>query len=173
MKLKELIEWLESQPAEVKVAHGFDCPHSYRGYYAELGFEMVENTTIGKMLEAAKSALGATYSGWKGGEYTMCEHTDCYLVPEEGMTGDEISEQTLLYMIGKDALTQVMAQRDGLLAALEAVDNALVDYQFCYGDKDHDIEAAWELVRAAIDSVHDLETAPSAATQQNADGGQQ
>lgn len=77
--LKQVIEHLSTLPADMPVAHGFGHPHSYRGYYEELAFEPVENTTAGAMLSAAKSAVGQTFMGWKGGEFTMREHTDCWL----------------------------------------------------------------------------------------------
>jgi hypothetical protein len=71
MKLKHVIEMLEKFPADRPVALGFGNPHSWRGSYDELAFEPVENTTVGQMLEDAKSAVGATYEGWKGGEFLM------------------------------------------------------------------------------------------------------
>lgn len=71
MKLKHVIEMLEKFPSDRQVANGFGNPHSWRGSYDELAFEPVENATVGRMLEDAKSAVGATYEGWKGGEFLM------------------------------------------------------------------------------------------------------
>ena len=71
MKLEDLIEILQRFPAERKVGFGFGNPHSWRGSYDELAFEPVNDTTVGEMLEAAKSAIGQTYIGWKGGEFKM------------------------------------------------------------------------------------------------------
>lgn len=84
--LGDLIRYLESLPPDQPVEHGFSHPHSYRGYYEDLAFSPVEQTTVGAMLQAAKSALGRTFHGYKGGEYTMGEHTDCWL-SEHGSTG--------------------------------------------------------------------------------------
>lgn len=99
MFLKELIEYLERKDPNIVVSVGFCCPHSYRGYYTELGFVPKKNTTVGDMLECAKGALGSTYVGWKGGEFTMGEYTDVYLA-EYGDTGDEICNVLLDYMTG-------------------------------------------------------------------------
>ncbi len=79
MYLKQLIEWLEKQDPEAVVKDGFGSPHSDRGHYENLGFNPVEETTFGAMLENARSALGATFEGYKGGDYTMHEYTDCFI----------------------------------------------------------------------------------------------
>ena len=65
MHLKELIEWLEKQDPKATVKDGFGSPHSDRGYYEDLGFDPVEETTFGEMLAHAKSAMGATFTGWR------------------------------------------------------------------------------------------------------------
>lgn len=42
------------------------------------------------MLENAKSALGATFYGYKGGEYTMHEYTYCWIAEYGTSKGDKI-----------------------------------------------------------------------------------
>ncbi|MCK5604415.1 hypothetical protein KAR91_21170 [Candidatus Pacearchaeota archaeon] len=79
MTLGELIVALESHDQDRVIPLGFNNPHSYRGYYDELAFEPAENVTVGAMLKDAKSALGKTFTGYKGGDYTMNEHTDVHL----------------------------------------------------------------------------------------------
>lgn len=85
--LKNLIEWLEKQDENAVVPYGFGEPHSYRGDYSQLAFDPVENAKIGDMLAHARSALGETFEGYKGGEFTMNEYTDCYIA-EYGTCGD-------------------------------------------------------------------------------------
>ena len=97
MVLKELIEWLESQPADAVVRFGFSEPHSYRGYYDELAFDPAKDVTIGSMLAYAKSAVNQTFGGWKGGEYTMSEYTDCWISYYGHASGDRIGVTHLLY----------------------------------------------------------------------------
>ena len=105
MFLKELIEYLEKKDPNIVVPVGFCCPHSYRGYYIELAFIPEKDTTVGAMLECAKTALGETYTGWKGGEFTMGECTDVYLA-EHGELGEEIGKVLLDYMTGGTGATK-------------------------------------------------------------------
>lgn len=86
--LGELIEWLEKQDPKREVVCGFGAPMSYRGYYDQVAFAPVDKTTFGEMLQHAKAALGATFIGYKGGEYTMHEYTDCWIA-EYGETGGD------------------------------------------------------------------------------------
>jgi hypothetical protein len=85
-KLGDVISHLESLPADMVVEHGFGDPHSYRGYYEDLSFEPIDNTTVGEMLAHARSAVGKTFTGYKGGDYVMDLDTDCWLA-ECGSTG--------------------------------------------------------------------------------------
>lgn len=84
--LGEVIDHLSALPADQVVDHGFNNPHSYRGYYDQLAFEPCENTTVGAMLACAEAALGGTFQGYKGGDYTMDRDTDCWLA-RYGSTG--------------------------------------------------------------------------------------
>ncbi len=99
MKLGELIKTLEKAPPEKIVPHGFGTPDSYRGYYEQLAFEPRKNVTVGEMLAYAKSALGQTFQGYKGGEYLMTEWTDVWIA-EYGDTGEPIGPTLLQYMVG-------------------------------------------------------------------------
>jgi len=98
MTLGNLIEWLEQQNPELVVKDGFSTPHSDRGSYDELAFSPEPEAKIGDMLKYAKSALGATFTGWKGGEYTMNEHTSVY-IGEYGECGEEITSIHFKYWL--------------------------------------------------------------------------
>lgn len=111
MYLYELIEYLERQPDHSRViANGFARPHSYRGYYDQLAFEPAPSVTIGSMLAAAKSAIGKTFIGWKGGEFVMDKWTPVWIAVR-GDSGHEISPPLLDAMFGKAeaALAAVLA----------------------------------------------------------------
>ena len=99
MMLEDLIAVLEAEDPKKVVPHGFEHPHSYRGYYSELAFEPATDVTVADMLEDAKSALGTTYTGWKGGDYTMTGSTDCYLSEEGRASGETISPLLLWFML--------------------------------------------------------------------------
>ena len=99
MNLGDLIKQLEEYNPDTKVPLGFGAPHSYRGDYYSVAFEPVEVTTIGEMLEHAKSALGATFTGYKGGEYTMDDWAACYIAAY-GCSGETLGPILLAYMAG-------------------------------------------------------------------------
>ncbi len=84
-----LINWLEKQDQDLIVDDGFGDPHSDRGDYSELAFDPLSKAKISKMLAHARSAVGTTFTGWKGGEYTMDENTPVY-IGEYGDCGDAI-----------------------------------------------------------------------------------
>lgn len=95
--LGELIEFLEQLPPDHIVEYGFGSPSSYRGYYEDVAFSPVESTTIGDMLDHAKSALGKTFTGYKGGSYKMTEYTDCWIAEYGTSEGDKIGPTLMKY----------------------------------------------------------------------------
>lgn len=96
MTLGKLIEWLEAQDPELIVKDGFGSPHSDRGDYSELAFSPVNEAKIGDMLTYAKSAVGSTYTGYKGGEFEMSLRTSVY-IGEYGYCGEEITSTHFKY----------------------------------------------------------------------------
>ncbi|MCM2391730.1 hypothetical protein [Streptomyces albipurpureus] len=100
MTLDELIVLLESVDPGKVVRRGFNNPHSYRGYYDELAFEPAWDTTVAEMLEAVRSAKGATYEGWKGGEFTMSGYTECWLSIEGSASGETLGRTLVELMLG-------------------------------------------------------------------------
>lgn len=96
--LGDLIDWLEKQNPNLVVKDGFGSPHSDRGSYEELAFDPVEETTFGAMLDHAQSAVGSTYTGWKGGDFVMDRSTPV-LIGEYGNCGDEICEIHFKYWL--------------------------------------------------------------------------
>ena len=95
--LKDLIEWLEKQNPDAVVPYGFGEPMSYRGYYDDVAFAPVENARLGDMLEHAKSALGATFEGYKGGSFTMYGYTACWIAEYGDSDGDKIGK-TMMHL---------------------------------------------------------------------------
>jgi hypothetical protein len=93
-----LIEWLENQGPMLIVKDGFGRPHCDRGDYRELSFDPKPEALIGDMLMHAKSALEATFTGWKGGEFTMHEYTSV-MIGEDGACGDEIGPVHFKYWL--------------------------------------------------------------------------
>ena len=100
MSLGELIKALEAADPNKTVAIGFHNPMSYRGYYDQLAFEPLRDTTVGAMLKEAREALGQTFTGYKGGEYEMHDYTDVWLA-YHGCCGEEIGPTLLSFMLGE------------------------------------------------------------------------
>lgn len=101
MSLSELIEYLEECDPTTRVPVGFGDPCSYRGDYSSLAFVVEYDTTVAHMLEAARSALGATFEGYKGGDFLMERYTQCYLVFDPSLNGEGIGPVLLSYMVGR------------------------------------------------------------------------
>jgi hypothetical protein len=94
-----LLEQLAEYPAEWKLTCdvaerpvAVSYAHSYRGYYAELAFEPAgwELGTVDDFMEELSEAIGSTYEGWKGGEFTMGLDTHVFLA-YEGTTGRPVT----------------------------------------------------------------------------------
>lgn len=99
MGLGELIEYLDDL-GDTTMPIRLENPHSYRGYYECLAFEVVnEPATARQNAAVARSARGATYYGWKGGEFAMTTWTEVYAA-SEGSTGEPVTRLWL------DAITR-------------------------------------------------------------------
>lgn len=80
LTLGGLLEALGTAPDAMTVEFdtgGSPCrPHSYRGYYSDLALEKTSDTvTVASLRREADGALGNTFEGYKGGDFTMSERT--------------------------------------------------------------------------------------------------
>ncbi len=127
MRLGELIAALEQADPHQVCPWGFKDPDSFRGYYDELAFAPASNVTVGAMLADARSALGATYEGWKGGDYTMTASTECWIAVRGESDGETIGRTLLRYMlaVGRDQLCSALCRdveedRDRMVPVVDA-----------------------------------------------------
>jgi hypothetical protein len=119
MSLGDLIKTLEAEDPALLLPVGFVNPHSYRGDYMDLAFEPAANIPVGDCLASARSALGTTYEGWKGGQFTMNEHSWCWL-SEEGTASCESLGPTLLrLMIAHGKAARFVAARAEFVTAID------------------------------------------------------
>lgn len=86
LTLGALIEKLEgvSPGYSVKFPNGTSPGDatSYRGYYSDLAFEPTDrDVTVGDLLDRAKTALGDTFEGYKGGDFVMDASTPLWTAP--------------------------------------------------------------------------------------------
>ena len=102
MMLGELIARLEREKQDAVLPLGFGAPMSYRGYYEDVAFGPRENVTVASMLAHARSAVGTTFEGYKGGDFMMTERTRCWIA-HYGDTGDMLSDLAIDGMIFREA----------------------------------------------------------------------
>lgn len=86
MTLGKMIAALEKMPSDSEVIN-LTRPHSYRGYYCGLAFELGEGKRqADDMLAECKAAKGKVFEGYKGGDYIMKESTPVWIA-EYGCCG--------------------------------------------------------------------------------------
>ena len=91
MTLGKMIMALEKMPSGSEVIN-LSGPHSYRGYYCDLAFELGEGKRLAAdMLAVCKSAMGKVFEGYKGGDYIMKESTPVWIA-EYGCSGVKLME---------------------------------------------------------------------------------
>jgi hypothetical protein len=73
MTLGKLIERLETLPPETML--DLASPHSYRGYYSDLAFEIGDKIAAADALKMCRAAMGEVFQGYKGGDYQMGRNT--------------------------------------------------------------------------------------------------
>lgn len=79
MTLGELIIKLESMDNGLEL-DSIGEPDSYRGYYSDLAFEkMGGKITVEKLLPIVKDCLNQTFTGYKGGDFTMTKITPIWI----------------------------------------------------------------------------------------------
>lgn len=101
MRLHQVIAALEAADPNHVSPIGIGEPHSWRGRYDCVAFEPVANISVRDMLANAKSALHATFEGYKGGEFFMTEATECYLDSYGCYDGDMLGPVLMSFMTGK------------------------------------------------------------------------
>ena len=113
MLLGDLIRRLEAAPDQSAVVRwGFGNPHSSRGDYSELAFDPAENVTVASMLAHAKASLGATFEGWKGGDFTMHEYSACWIEKRGDWDQNGISDYLVNYWLAAaDAVVTALSGR--------------------------------------------------------------
>ncbi len=102
LSLGEIISEMEKHSPLQPMRIGFTHAHSYRGDYYQLGVEPIQGTTIGDSLAILKGAIGKTFQGYKGGDYTMHDETSVYISVYGEGDGDKLGSLLLAYMLGAD-----------------------------------------------------------------------
>lgn len=78
--IKDLSKYPEDANIEIRPFNLYPVDFcSYRGYYSDLSieysFDGSNRLTCGELLKKAKECIGKTFVGYKGGDFTMTEHS--------------------------------------------------------------------------------------------------
>jgi hypothetical protein len=91
MTLGRLIAHLEQMPGTAQVAN-LTNPHSYRGYYADLGFEQLEGLRpAAELLAECYVAIDRVFAGPKGSDYAMTSQALLW-VADRGKLGQQLMD---------------------------------------------------------------------------------
>ena len=94
MQLLDFKQHISSFPNGTQFNFGISQPFSWRGVYAEVAFEMLEQPmTKEEILANIELAYTETFRGYKGGEYRYSDHTDIHFETDRGSwtDGDYVS----------------------------------------------------------------------------------
>lgn len=149
MNLGELIKALEAADQYRIVRNGFCNPHCDRGSYYDLAFNPCGPESVSELLRLAKSAVGHTFRGWKGCDFTMGEHTTVR-IGEEGHCGEEISGLLLDYMLN-DAVPipcspEPAKERTKTVATAEQLDKASQILKQAACTAEITVESSWRRI---------------------------
>ena len=103
MDLQQLIDTLSAHPDQDAVFKiGFKNPDSWRGSYDEIAFAPAKDVPLALMLKQAEACLGSTFTGYKGGEFTMEKHTPIHIDNYgEWTNNDQIWDMLLKLMLNQ------------------------------------------------------------------------
>lgn len=100
LTLRNLINKLKQMPAHAQVPN-LSNPHSYRGYYDDLAFELEAGTTTAFELRCiCEKVRGTHLTGYKGGEFFMSDATPVWIAVHS-------FEGERLVNIGKDLINGI------------------------------------------------------------------
>ena len=85
----EIYDMLSELPSDSVFQNGFTSAHSYRGSYDTLAVEPCCETSVTEMMTCLANAIGETFTGYKGGEFTM-QGTEELFLAYEGSCGSRI-----------------------------------------------------------------------------------
>jgi len=103
VNLGDIIDAFQQLDPDAVLPIGLNNPHSYRGDYMDLAFEAVTDAKVSDILDVLRSAVGATYEGYKGGDYRMDRWSSCWIAPYGSSGGDCIGPLLLHFLVSQTA----------------------------------------------------------------------
>ena len=139
MSIEFYIAKLKQYPRDQKVKRGFGELYSWRGSYDEAAVGIVEETTVGEMLDYAETAIGTTMYGYKGGEYPIGSHTTLNVEEKGRYTDGGYVMGLLLDLMLNDTADDLQAEIERLKTLCkEAADYLDGDTVICAGSSFHE-----------------------------------
>ena len=88
-------------------AYGVGDVDSYRGYYSDLAIEPGGDATAHQLAGALDAAVGATFTGYKGGDFVMSRVTPVWVSPYGdasglAVTGVNVEEGRVVLVLTKE-----------------------------------------------------------------------
>ena len=99
--LGDILDAFQQLDQDLILPIGLAEPHSYRGDYMDLAFEAVSDATVGDVTNMLGSCIGATFEGYKGGDYRMTRNSWCWIAPYGTSGGDHIGPVLLHLLISQ------------------------------------------------------------------------
>ena len=94
-RLGHLIKLLEDNN-DVMLEYGFSHPHSFRGYYEDLAFELTEKPQSAiDALAVVKPCLSRTFKDYQGGDFKMYNESSVWFAYEGSGGGQQIGEMLM------------------------------------------------------------------------------
>jgi hypothetical protein len=97
LTLGKAIALLEEIDSTTPMADPIGEVESYRGYYSDLSFDVMSAApkTAGQVLADLRAALGATFEGYKGGDFVMDSDTPLWVSAYGSASGDAVMDFTV------------------------------------------------------------------------------
>lgn len=119
LKLGDLVDALDKLPQGAPVQFGYNdklapkSVNSYRGYYEDLAVQPAEAyVTVQEFRGTLKGSLGKTFTGYKGGQFTMDRKSTVWVSAHGECWGRCITGLKLVKVDGEDVVSVVTKKED-------------------------------------------------------------
>lgn len=97
LTLGEIAQVLAELPAGTRTRSSITSPHSFRGFYSDVGLETSSTpSTVGDQLELIRLVTRQTFTGYKGGAFPMSEDTSVWWATQGYEDGEPVTRSSLL-----------------------------------------------------------------------------
>lgn len=109
VNLGDIIDAFAKLDPDTILPIGLHEPHSFRGDYMDLAFEPCTDAKVADILDVLRSAVGETFQGYKGGDYSMDRYSQVWVAPY-GSSGADCIGPLLLHFLVVQTPIQVASE---------------------------------------------------------------